>query len=187
MENKPKSAVIIASNRPYCAAFLSCLEKQGDRLCRGCEKMLDKGQPHMGRCSASLFEQYMHNCTITQRSQFRDDSRIMQSFLIGRLLSSALAADWRYDCSEVEYLNLHRYAMRHIYMGRCSANIGINLLCSLLLHTPSFLLSCFIQETLAQKQIYRESLRLCVLSAVFWHCDFHITQIGLRLCEVSSL
>lgn len=116
MENKPKSAVIIASNRPYCAAFLSCLEKQGDRLCRGCEKMLDKGQPHMGRCSASLFEQYMHNCTITQRSQFRDDSRIMQSFLIGRLLSSAFAADWRYDCSEVEYLNLHRYAMRHIYM-----------------------------------------------------------------------
>lgn len=36
---------------------------------------------------------YVHSCTITQRSKFRHDSRIMQPSVISCLLRTALAAD----------------------------------------------------------------------------------------------
>lgn len=54
------------------------------------EKMPDKShlaQLHtVGAPHPSLVLLHMHSCTITQKSQFRDDSRIMQSSLISRLL-----------------------------------------------------------------------------------------------------
>ena len=95
-----QSAVIIP--RQIVPLFSTTSRKNVTRIavestaCRGSEKMLIRGQltqlHTVGAPHPSPALLYMHIYTIPQRSQFRDDSRTMQSSLISRLLGSALAA-----------------------------------------------------------------------------------------------